>query len=96
MALSREEVEHIARLCRLSMTSSELDEMAEQLSHILEQFEVLNELDTEDVSPTSHVADLESVLRDDVSQPSLAVEDVLANAPRQQAGQFRVGLVIDE
>lgn len=70
--------------------------MAHQLSDILERFEVLSQLDTEGVPPTSHVAGLESVLREDVAQASLPVEDVLANAPRQQGDQFRVGVVIDE
>ncbi len=96
MALTREEVQHIARLCRLSMTTEELDEMSQQLSHILEQFEVLRQLDTEGVEATSHVADLASVLREDVVSDSLPREDVLANAPREQSGQFRVGVVIDD
>ena len=95
MALSREEVAHIARLCRLSMSPSELDGMAEQLSHILRQFEALESLDMDGVPPTSHAADLQSVLREDVVSASLSMEDVLANAPAQHRGQFRVGLVID-
>ena len=96
MALSREEVRHIARLCRLSMSAEESDAMAEQLSQILEQFKRLQSLDTEQVPPTSHVADLRSVLREDATRPSLPVEDVLIHAPLQHADQFRVGLVIEE
>ncbi len=96
MALSREEVQHIAQLCRLSMSPSQLDEMAQQLSEILLQFEALNQLDTEDVPPTYHVADLTRVLREDDTAPSLTVDEVLANAPRHQGGQFRVGAVIHE
>ena len=96
MALTRDEVQHIARLCRLSMTPAEMDEMGRQLSSIMDHFEALQRLDTEGVSPTFHVVGLHSVLREDESRPSMSLEDVLANAPRQQAGQFRVGVVIEE
>ena len=96
MPLSHEEVENVARLCRLSLGAEEVDEMAVQLSHILEQFDVLRLVDTEGVLPTTHVAALHSVLREDVTCPSLATREVLENAPQQHVGQFRVDLVIGE
>lgn len=96
MSLPRQDVKDIARLCRLSLSPEEVDEMGVQLSHILDQFNALRLLDTDGVPPTMHVADFQSVLREDVASASLPSGDVLANAPRQQAGQFRVGLVIDE
>ncbi len=94
MALSREEVEHIARLARVGMTEEDLKVFGGQLSHILEQFNVLNEVDTEDVPPTSHTVDLSSVFRDDEERASLAQEDVLVNAPRRDDDYFRVKPVL--
>ena len=96
MPLSHEELENVARLCRLSLGTDEADEIAAQLSHILDQFDELRLVDTEGVPPTTHVAGLHSVLREDVTSPSLAIREVLGNAPQQCAGQFRVDLVIEE
>ena len=96
MPLTREEVQNIATLCRLAMTEAELDAMAQQLSNILDQFEILREVDTEGVPPTSHAVVLESVYREDSVLPSLTTEDVLANAPRRQGDQFRVNAVVEQ
>ena len=96
MALSPEEVRHISSLCRLSMTQAEIDDMTEQLSYILEQFDELRSVDTENMEPTLHAAGLQSVWREDETSVSLPVEEVLANAPREQAEQFRVRIVLDE
>ncbi len=96
MPLSHREVENVARLCRLSLDTEEIDEMAVQLSHILDHFDELRLVDTEGVPPTTHVEDLQSVLREDVAGPSLAIREVLTNAPQQHADQFRVDLVIDQ
>lgn len=76
------------------MTEDDLDTFGGQLSHILEQFNVLNEVDTDDVPPTSHTVDLTSVFRDDEERASLAQEDVLANAPRRDDDYFRVKPVL--
>ena len=94
MALKREEVQHIALLARVGMTEEELATFGGQLSHILDQFKVLEEVDTADVAPTSHTVDLTSVFRDDEERPSLAPEDVLANAPRRDDDYFRVKPVL--
>ena len=94
MPLKREEVEHIARLARVGMTEEDLEIFGGQLSHILEQFNVLREVDTEDVLPTSHTVDLSSVFRDDEERPSLSQEDTLANAPRRDDDFFRVKPVL--
>jgi len=94
MALSREEVEHIARLARVGMTEEDLETFGGQLSHILEQFNVLSEVDTEGVPPTSHTLDLSSVFRDDEARPSLSQEDTLSNAPRRDEDYFRVKPVL--
>ena len=95
MALTGEEVQHIATLCRIGMTDEDLETMPEQLSHILELFRVLQELDTEDVPPTGHSVSLETVVRADEPQGSLSTEDVLANAPRREGDVFRVNIVLE-
>ncbi|MFA5309647.1 MAG: Asp-tRNA(Asn)/Glu-tRNA(Gln) amidotransferase subunit GatC [Dehalococcoidales bacterium] len=95
MKLSREEVLHIARLARVSLTEAEITRMSEQLSNLLEHFEVLQKVDTEGVPPTAQSVSLQSVMRDDVVAPSLTAEDVLANAPRRDGEYFRVRAVLE-
>jgi aspartyl-tRNA(Asn)/glutamyl-tRNA(Gln) amidotransferase subunit C len=96
MKLSREEVLHIARLARVALTEAEITRMSEQLSNLLEHFEVLQQVDTEGVPPTAQSVALQSVMRDDVVAPSLSPEDVLANAPRREDDCFRVRAVLEE
>ncbi len=96
MALDRAEVEHIATLARIGLTENEVEMLREQLSHILEQFEVLSDLDTTDVTPTGHAVKLEAVMRDDIPHGSLDSQDVLSNAPRREGEFFRVKAVLEE
>jgi aspartyl-tRNA(Asn)/glutamyl-tRNA(Gln) amidotransferase subunit C len=96
MALDRAEVEHIAALARIGLTNQEIETFREQLSHILEQFEVLRQLDTSNVVATGHAAELETVMRDDIPEEGLSPEDVLSNAPRRQGDFFRVNAVLEE
>ena len=96
MALDRSQVEHIAALARIGLTDADIDMFAEQLSHILEQFEVLSELDTEDIEPTSNAGDLQTVMRDDQPEDSLDRSEVLSNAPRHDAEFIRVKAVLEE
>jgi aspartyl-tRNA(Asn)/glutamyl-tRNA(Gln) amidotransferase subunit C len=96
MALDRAEVEHIAALARIGLTNEETETFREQLSHILEQFEVLRKLDTTGVVPTGHAAELESVLRDDIPEECLSPAEVLSNAPRREGDFFRVNAVLEE
>jgi aspartyl-tRNA(Asn)/glutamyl-tRNA(Gln) amidotransferase subunit C len=79
--LTRADVEHVAFLARLRLTSDELDRLEGQLNHILDQYAKLSELDTSAIPPTAQTIELENILRADVAEPSLAVEDVLRNAP---------------
>ena len=89
--LSRDQVLHVARLARLELTEDELDKMAEELSGVLDHIEKIGELgDLADVPPTSHVVELENVLRADVPRPSLPREVVLAAAPDPAPDGFRV------
>lgn len=96
MPLERTEVEHLALLARIGLTDEEAQLFTEQLSHILEQFEVLQELDTSGVLPTGHAADLNSVTRADVSEVSLNRDDVLSNAPRREGDLIRVKAVLED
>jgi aspartyl-tRNA(Asn)/glutamyl-tRNA(Gln) amidotransferase subunit C len=90
MAISEDEVRHVARLARLTLTDDEVARFGEQLSAILEAVGTVAELDLADVEPTAHPLDLANVLADDVPQPSLSVEDALANAPDPEDGFFGV------
>jgi aspartyl-tRNA(Asn)/glutamyl-tRNA(Gln) amidotransferase subunit C len=95
MKLSREEVLHIAHLARVGLTESEIDRLSEQLSNLLESFEVLQQVDTEGVEPTAQSVALQSVMRDDEAAPSFPVSDILANAPRREGDCFRVRAVLE-
>ena len=95
MKLSQKEVQHIARLARLGLTENELERLREQLSNILENFQVLQQVDTTDVPPTAQSIALQSVVRDDEVAPSLPPDDVLANAPRREGDCFRVRPVLE-
>ena len=86
-ALSRSDVEHVAHLARLGMTSEELVRLEGQLNQILERYLKLAELDTDAIPPTAQTIELENILRDDVATPSLPVEAVLGNAPARE-GDF--------
>ena len=95
MKLSREEVLHIARLARLGLTEEDVERFREQLSNILDNFEVLKEVESEGVPPTTHAVPLQNVLREDEVAPSLPQDEVLANAPRQEEGHFKVRAVLE-
>jgi aspartyl-tRNA(Asn)/glutamyl-tRNA(Gln) amidotransferase subunit C len=95
MKLSREEVLHIARLARLGLTEAEVDRFREQLSNILENFEILQQVDTTDVPPTAQSIALQNVMRADEVAPSLPPVEILANAPRQEGNCFRVRAVLE-
>ena len=95
MSLSREDVLHIALLARLGLTEEEVDKFREQLSNILENFQVLQRVDTTDVPPTAQSIPLQSVMRDDEVAPSLPQDEVLANAPRKEGEFFRVKAVLE-
>jgi len=95
MKLSREEVLHIALLARLGLTESEVDKFREQLSNILENFEVLQQADTTDTPPTAQSIPLQNVMKTDEVSDSLPQEQVLANAPRKEGEYFRVRAVLE-
>lgn len=95
MKLSREEVEHVARLARLALPEDEIDRLTGEMDAILDYVEKLNELDTEGIVPTAHAVPVENALREDEVKPSIGVEKALANAPQSASGCFRVPRVIE-
>jgi aspartyl-tRNA(Asn)/glutamyl-tRNA(Gln) amidotransferase subunit C len=95
MALSRDQVLHIAELARLGLTEAETTLFCEQLSAILEYAEQLNDLDTGAIPPTAQVLSLRNVLREDEPWPCLTQEEALANAPAQQDGYFKVRPILE-
>lgn len=88
-------VEYIARLARLSLSNKEKELFGLQLSSILSYMEKLNELDTRDVEPTSHVLSLSDVMRDDTPGHSIPREDALMNAPDHTDKFYRVPKIIE-
>lgn len=95
MALSYQEVAHVARLARLSLGDEELERMRSQLSNILDYIAMLQEVDVAGVPPTAQVTDLATVLRPDAVTGALERNEALANAPDQRDGMFRVKPVFD-
>ncbi|MBM3119002.1 MAG: Asp-tRNA(Asn)/Glu-tRNA(Gln) amidotransferase subunit GatC [Chloroflexi bacterium] len=95
MKLSREEVEHIARLARLGLSGAEIEKFRLQLSDILENFEILKHLDTTDLPPTAQSIALQNVFRPDEAKPSLPAEDILANAPQRDSDCFKIRAVLE-
>jgi aspartyl-tRNA(Asn)/glutamyl-tRNA(Gln) amidotransferase subunit C len=94
--ISRDDVQHVARLARLHLTDEEAERMREQLDAILAYIDKLRELDVEGVEPTAHAVLLVNVLRDDVLAPCLTQEAALANAPDRADEFFRVPRIIED
>ena len=95
MRITAEEVRHIALLARVGMTEEEIELMRDQMSHILENFDVLNRVDTEGVEPTGHSVDLDSVMRPDEVAESSPLVDVMANVPFKEGDFVRVKAVLE-
>jgi len=94
--ISREDVEHVARLARLALTEAERDRMREQLAGILAYIDTLRALDTSATEPTSHAVPMVNVMRDDVNTPCLPQDEALANAPERSGEYARVPKIIED
>ena len=90
MAITRDQVLHVARLARLDLSDDELERLTGELGAILDAVSKVSELDLSDVPPTSHPLDLVNAWAEDEPQESLALEDVFRNAPVAERGLFRV------
>ncbi|MCK4591700.1 MAG: Asp-tRNA(Asn)/Glu-tRNA(Gln) amidotransferase subunit GatC [Candidatus Latescibacteria bacterium] len=95
MPVTVEDVENVIALAKLEFSAEEKQRLITQLNRILDYFAKLNELDTTDVPPTSHVLPLKNVFREDMVTPSLSQQETLANAPDQWVGYFKVPKVIE-
>lgn len=96
MGLTPEEVRHIATLARVGLSEEDVQKFQEHLSEILDYFQVLNKLDTDDVPPTAHTLPLQNIMREDEVRNSLAREDILLNAPQREDVYFRVSSILEE
>jgi aspartyl-tRNA(Asn)/glutamyl-tRNA(Gln) amidotransferase subunit C len=92
--LTRADVEHVAHLARLGLTEDELARLEGQLNHILDQYAILAELDTDHIPPTAQTIELRNILREDVVQPSLTVDEALSNAPERSGSHFVVPAIL--
>jgi aspartyl-tRNA(Asn)/glutamyl-tRNA(Gln) amidotransferase subunit C len=90
------QVEHVARLARLTLSGEEKERMREQLDRILGYIDKLRQLDTTDVEPTSHAVALVNVMREDEPRPCFPAEEMLANAPDRRDDFFRVPRILEE
>lgn len=93
--LTRKDVDHIALLGRLALTDEEKEKYQAALTSILEYAEKLNDLDLEGVPPTAHAVTQQNIIRKDVVNSELKVEDALANASQSQDDQFAIQAVFD-
>lgn len=94
--ISRDEVAHLADLARIDLSDAELDQMAPQLSVILESIASISEVASNDIPPTSHALPLTNVFRDDVVTPGLTAEQALSGAPAAEEGRFSVPRILGE
>lgn len=95
MGLTVDDVRQVARLARVSLSDDELESFVVDLNKVLGFVAKLEELDTTNVEPTSHVVSLKNVMREDRVQPSLTVEEALANAPDRSGDYFRVPRILE-
>ena len=89
------DVEHVAKLARLGLTDEEKALFEEQLSRILEHAETLNKLNTDKIEPLTHAIPLKNVLREDQAEKCKDLQEILANAPQEEDGSFRVPRIIE-
>ena len=95
MRLTTEEVQHLSLLARIGMTDEDIEKMRNEMSNIMDNFDVLSQVDTEGVEPTGHSVDVDTVMRKDEARECLPKEDVLANAPNREDDFIRVKAVLE-
>ena len=94
MKITKDEVLHVAALARLDMDEAAIETLAAQIGEILEYVAMLDRVDTQGVTPTTHAIFIENAFRDDAPAEPLATEMALANAPEKEQGNFLVPKVI--
>jgi len=95
MAVDKETVKYIAKLSKLKLSEEEEQKFTLELNTILGYMEKLNELETTNVQPLTHIVPLKNIFREDIAKPSLAQEEILTNAPQQEYGHFKVKKIIE-
>jgi aspartyl-tRNA(Asn)/glutamyl-tRNA(Gln) amidotransferase subunit C len=95
LKITKEQVAHVAKLAKLTVSEEEKEKLTLQMEQILNYIGQLNELNTAGVEPTSHAILLENIFREDEEKPSLQIEAALRNAPDQEKGFFKVPKVIE-
>jgi aspartyl-tRNA(Asn)/glutamyl-tRNA(Gln) amidotransferase subunit C len=93
--ISTDQVKHVANLARLAITEEDAELFPSQLDAIISFAEQLNEVDTENVKPTSHVLDMKNIMREDISEKGLSNEEVVKNAPDHADGYIRVPSILE-
>ena len=94
MKITKKEVEHVAHLARLNLSEQELEIMTEQLDNLLSYVAKLDELDTENIRPTTHAFSISNAFREDRVQNSLSRKEALANSPKQNDEYFIVPRIL--
>jgi aspartyl-tRNA(Asn)/glutamyl-tRNA(Gln) amidotransferase subunit C len=94
--ITRQDVEHVARLARLALSDDEVEALTHDLGAILDHAADVSALDTSDVPPTAHPLPLVNVLRADETRPGVSRDEVLAEAPEAEDGRFRVPRILGE
>jgi len=94
MPITLKDLEYVAKLAKLKLSDQEKRKFQKELDKIIRYIDQLNQVNTEDVSPTSHVIPMENVLREDEVKASLTQDEALANAPDKKDGYFKVPKVI--
>ncbi|WIV18677.1 Asp-tRNA(Asn)/Glu-tRNA(Gln) amidotransferase subunit GatC [Paenibacillus polygoni] len=95
MSITNQDVQHVAKLARLNLSDEEETQLTEQLNAILQYAEKLNELDTDEIEPTTHVLHVSNVMREDEVRESLPIEKVMLNAPDEEEGQIKVPAILE-
>ncbi len=96
MSLTKQDVEKIAHLARLELSAEQLAAFQTQLSAVLDYADMLTELDLDGIEPTAHAIPRKNVMRPDVVEPGLTVEEVLQNAQHTAENQFMIQSVLDD
>lgn len=95
MKITKETIEHVANLARLNLTEQEKEKLTIEMASIISYVDKLNELDTTNIEPRSHVLPMKNVFREDITLTSYDREKILNNAPSQEDGCFKVPKVVE-
>jgi aspartyl-tRNA(Asn)/glutamyl-tRNA(Gln) amidotransferase subunit C len=94
MKLTTEQIKHIASLARLGLSNTDIEDYCTQLSEVLDNFEILKQVDTDNVEPTAQSITLQNIFRTDQVGESYSQSEVLANAPKQEDNCFKVKVIL--